>query len=483
MEIITREHRGLFKCIYRYVVYARLQWTLIVSQVEYFSRYPHDRTQSVLNSTQLVSPPYGGFNMAVIDSSCGWISSSSDLVRLVESLSSDPASISRSSVAILSNSTVQQMLARPSYTTGTPSSSSSSSDSVWYGLGLIVEEGGQAYWHSGTLDGSTSIVSHDEYGFTWAALLNCKLDPNDLGDFLRYAIRRVFLDGPLTASGARDPPPHENSLHSMMMMPNRQSNVVDSTSSDGRNIVKLMIPDYKFAEVLATVSARLYRLTWIDAYEELGYVFFNAVWTQNDGTRWRAYFDLTSSRYRKRFKARIAQGYRLSHVETYVSKRRLRYAAIFVKDEWPEWTAYDSYSPQRHKTEFFRLLHDGYRLVVQSVTEYKGQVYVAALYDKIFLGEIRVRLGLTLDEFTEELERQLTSARILSYVQSYENRGQLRFSAVWSPRTTRYWAVSQAMTKYMLLNKLHEYAVVNVPLSCVTAYHNEEVLYFAALWR
>lgn len=441
---------------------------MIVSQVEYFSRYPHDRVQSIFNASELVPPPYGGFNMAVIDSSCGWISSASDLVRLVESLA-DPSSISRSSVALLSNSTVQQMLTRPSYT----------SASVWYGLGLVVEEGGQAYWHSGTLDGSTSIVSHDEYGFTWAALLNCKLDPNDLGDFLRYAIRRVFLDGPLTAGG-RDPP-HENSLNSVM--PNRQSNVVDSTSSDGRNIVKLMIPDYKFAEILATVSSRLYRLAWIDAYEELGYVFFNAVWTQNDGTRWRAYFDLTSSRYRKRFKARVAQGYRLSHVETYVSKRRLRYAAIFVKDEWPEWTAYDSYSPQRHKTEFFRLLHDGYRLVVQSVTEYKGQVYVAAVYDKIYLGEIRVRLGLTLDEFTEELERQLASGRILSYVQSYENRGQLRFSAVWSPRTTRYWAVSQAMTKYMLLNKLHEYAVVNVPLSCVTAYHNDEVLYFAALWR
>jgi len=36
----------------------------------------------VFNDGQLVSPPYGAFNMALIDSSLGWISSASDLVRL-----------------------------------------------------------------------------------------------------------------------------------------------------------------------------------------------------------------------------------------------------------------------------------------------------------------------------------------------------------------------------------------------------------------
>lgn len=87
--------------------------------------------------------------------------------------------------------------------------------------------------------------------------------------------------------------------------------------------------------------------------------------------RWRAYFDLTPVRYRKRFRARVVQGYRLSHVETYTWRRRMRYAAIFVRDTWPEWTTYEGLSPQRHRAEFYRHLRGGYRLVVQSVTEYK----------------------------------------------------------------------------------------------------------------
>jgi len=49
----------------------------------------------------------------------------------------------------------------------------------------------------------------------------------------------------------------------------------------------------------------------------------------------------------------------------------MRYAAIFVRDTWPDWATYEALSPERHRTEFFRHLHAGYRLVVQSVTEYK----------------------------------------------------------------------------------------------------------------
>jgi len=87
--------------------------------------------------------------------------------------------------------------------------------------------------------------------------------------------------------------------------------------------------------------------------------------------RWRAYFDLAPVRYRKRFRARAVQGFRLSHVETYVWRRRMRYAAIFVRDTWPDWSAYDGLSAPRHRSQFYRHRRAGYRLVVQAVTEYK----------------------------------------------------------------------------------------------------------------
>ena len=195
------------------------------------------------------------------------------------------------------------------------------------------------------------------------------------------------------------------------------------------------------------------------------------------------YFDLIPSRYRRRYNARVAQGYRLAHVETYVSKKKLRYAALFVKDDWPDWITYEGYSPARHKAEFYRMLEGGYRLVVQSVAEFKGRLYVAAIYDKFFIGDGRVRLGLTLEQLNDELNRQVANGQILSYVQAYTNRDRLKFSAIWSPRISKQWAVSPAMTKYTLLNRLYQYSIANVPVACLSSYHTDGITYFVALWR
>lgn len=118
----------------------------------------------------------------------------------------------------------------------------------------------------------------------------------------------------------------------------------------------------------------------------------------------------------------------------------------------------------------------------------KGRLYVAAIYDRVNLGDCRVHLGLSSAEFAAELRRQLDTGRILAYTQAYTRRGRVHFSAVWSPRTTRYWAAGHRMSKYALLNRLEDYSAADVPLVCVTAYVDDNMgdsgaLMFAALWR
>ena len=121
----------------------------------------------------------------------------------------------------------------------------------------------------------------------------------------------------------------------------------------------------------------------------------------------------------------------------------------------------------------------------------KGRLYVASIYDRVNLGDCRVHLGLSSGEFSAELRRQLDTGRILAYTQAYERRGQVHFSAVWSPRTTRHWAAGHGLSKYALLNRLSDYSAANVPLVCVTAYVDDDdehvggggALMFAALWR
>ena len=54
------------------------------------------------------------------------------------------------------------------------------------------------------------------------------------------------------------------------------------------------------------------------------------------------------------------------------------------------------------------------------------------------------------------------------FTQAYERRGQVRLSAVWSPRTTRQWAAGHKLSKYAILNRLDDYRAANVPLACET---------------
>jgi len=59
----------------------------------------------------------------------------------------------------------------------------------------------------------------------------------------------------------------------------------------------------------------------------------------------------------------------------------------------------------------------------------------------------------------------------------------VKFSAIWCTQRTTAWAASQDMTKYALINRLHQYASANIPLHCITGYQDGNLVNFAALWR
>ncbi len=411
--------------------------------------------------------------MENMDSSSGWIASPTDLVKFFNGLNGSDTS---SGTKLLTGESFSKMLAAPE---------GQKSKRIWYGMGVVVEDSGRTYWHSGHLEGSTSLLSHDENGYTWAIALNYKVENTDLADVVRFCIRKYLqtepqIDDPVSAEQPSNATMNESRKPHYAY---KSSSVYsDALTSNGRNLVKIMIPEHKFLTIAEEISKKNYRVSWIDAVSYYGVVYFNTIWVKSRDVRWKLYVDLSPSRYQKRFKSKVAQGYRLEFLETYVSKRRLRYAAVFVRDAWPPWVTYHGYTPHQHREHFYRYLEQGYHLAVQSITEYRGKLYVSAIYHKMSLGEVRVRIGLTRADFTEELERQIKFGRILSHVQAYEHRGLVKFGAIWVPQTTSAWAVSHSMTKYTLLYKLQGYAEVNVPLTCVTAYVEDEHVQFAALW-
>jgi N-acyl-D-amino-acid deacylase len=121
------------------------------------------------NVGQQVPWPYGAWHLEAMDAHGGWIGSASDLVRLAMSL--DP----QACCPLLSADGLKTMWARPS---GLDTTESKGLDKdVHYGLGWFVRtlpNDKINVWHTGSLDGTSTIFVRRHDGFCWAVLFNSR---------------------------------------------------------------------------------------------------------------------------------------------------------------------------------------------------------------------------------------------------------------------------------------------------------------------
>ena len=122
------------------------------------------------NVGQQVPWPYGGWHLEAMDAHGGWVGSASDLVRLAMSL--DP----QASRPLLTADSLKAMWSRPNGSAG--HESDGRPKDVYYGFGWQVrtlsKEGRINVWHSGSLDGTSTILVRRHDGFCWAVLFNSR---------------------------------------------------------------------------------------------------------------------------------------------------------------------------------------------------------------------------------------------------------------------------------------------------------------------
>ncbi len=125
--------------------------------------------------------PYGGWCLESMDSHGGWIASAGDLVRFA-SASDDPRHCK-----ILGAKSIKTMFARPPGAAGEDKNGRPAA--TYYGCGWSVRPvgGGKANtWHTGSLDGTSTLLVRRSDGLTWAVLFNSRQakggEPADLID-------------------------------------------------------------------------------------------------------------------------------------------------------------------------------------------------------------------------------------------------------------------------------------------------------------
>ncbi|NYD51420.1 CubicO group peptidase (beta-lactamase class C family) [Actinomadura luteofluorescens] len=133
-------------------------------EVPYFSQ----RTgPSVFDEVGTTLPaPYGTFNVENRTPMGGWLASAVDYVRFTQ--------IHDGGTSVLGSSSIASIFAKPE--TGLNSGGS------YYGFGWYVRDvtGGRNTWHSGALDGTSTIVTRRYDGVTWALLFDQRDDPSGL---------------------------------------------------------------------------------------------------------------------------------------------------------------------------------------------------------------------------------------------------------------------------------------------------------------
>jgi D-alanyl-D-alanine carboxypeptidase len=108
-----------------------------------------------------------------------WVATPTDLVRIFDALARPECGSSNPSPAALA--------ARPGPWV-------KPDDTDWYGLGVMVWDGGASWGHSGTIEGGRAIVEHDADGTTWAITVS-GTKPR-VGEDLRASVTGALTGGP-----------------------------------------------------------------------------------------------------------------------------------------------------------------------------------------------------------------------------------------------------------------------------------------------
>lgn len=115
-----------------------------------------------------------------------------------------------------------------------------------------------------------------------------------------------------------------------------------------------------------------FRLTWVDGYEVDGHAKYAAIWESGDGPAFQARHGLSPDQYQQAFDQLVGQGLRLTCVSGYADGGQDRYAAIWAKDNGPDFAARHGLKAAQYQQAFDQLVGEGLGLVCVSGFESHG---------------------------------------------------------------------------------------------------------------
>jgi hypothetical protein len=221
---------------------------------------------------------------------------------------------------------------------------------------------------------------------------------------------------------------------------------------------------------------------WLDGYDVNGSTFFNAIFRAVDGTPWIARHGLGGNEYQQEFDKLTQQGFRLMHIENYLSGGHIRYAPIFVKAAGPAWIAYHGRTATDHQQQFNSLTQQGFRPINITAVSPGGERSYVGLYEKRDVGSFFVKSFLTPSDYQAQFDANVAAGRKLAYLNAYTHAGSPRISAIWQEKAGSPFVARHGLTSSGYQAEFDKHLGEGFLTRAVTGYEENDGHRFAAFW-
>lgn len=225
-----------------------------------------------------------------------------------------------------------------------------------------------------------------------------------------------------------------------------------------------------------------YRPIWRQQVQHGSTSLVASIWRPAARVPWAARHGQTAAQFQATFDSLKAQGYRLSHVDSYLQSGAARYSSVFTKTTGPAWVVYHGVSAATHQSKFNSLVANGYRPRQISVVKVGSARQYTAMYEKVAVGSFVSLTGIAESSYQTVYNQQIAAGRRPVYLDTYLDGSTVRFSATFTSGAPATVA-RHGLTSAQYQSEYNTQRAAGRKLVSVTAYVSGGVLRYAALWN
>lgn len=247
-------------------------------------------------------------------------------------------------------------------------------------------------------------------------------------------------------------------------------------------ITRSGVPEGSYQTEFDKVVSSGYRPVWVDAFDVSGKTYFNAIFRPEDGTPWQARHGLNATQYQQEFDHWKQQGYRLSHVETYLSGGHVLYAGIWVKTGGPAWMAYHGRSANDHQLAFNDLTSKGYRPTVAAAAQIGGDQLYSALYEMHDVGGFVLLCNLSFADYQTQFDANVHAGRGLASLNAFSVGGSPRMIGLWTEKAPKNFIARHGMSAAQYQTEFNQHLSDGYLTRALSGCDNHGTVSYSALW-